>query len=288
MLPPRPSAAPAAWMPAAWDVVPAASSATPLDTADEFVSGWDVTAASSPSTGASTGVGRHGDVFDLLPDFGAVSAMRDARDAGEQAWAALVAAAADEREAQVRLELEAAYAAADAEREAAHAEALDATWAEGHAEGCAAGAAQARAALVDAVGALDAAVGEVRAHEERWMGDLRAHVAALAVAVARHVVEREIAADDGLVVALAARAVAEFPAQEALVARVHPDDLGALKAAWADAGHGGGGRQETVRWAPDARVARGGVLVEGRERIVDGRVDAALERLYRALAGHVA
>jgi flagellar biosynthesis/type III secretory pathway protein FliH len=43
------------------------------------------------------------------------------------------------------------------------------------------------------------------------------------------------------------------------------------------------GRRE-LRWTPDARVARGGVLAEGRERIVDGRVDSALERMYRALA----
>ncbi|HEY0778064.1 MAG TPA: FliH/SctL family protein, partial [Gemmatirosa sp.] len=170
-----------------------------------------------------------------------------------------------------------------AAREAAHAAALEQAWVEGHAAGCAAGEAQAGAAFADAAGALDAAVREVQAHEARWMGDLRAHVAALAVAVAQHVVGREVAADDALVVALTTRAVAEFPAGEALVARVHPDDLDALKAAW-----DGAPREGAVRWMPDARVARGGALIEGRERIVDGRVDAALERLYRALAGHVA
>ena len=37
-------------------------------------------------------------------------------------------------------------------------------------------------------------------------------------------------------------------------------------------------------WLADARVARGGCLVEGRERIVDGRVDTALERAYRRMA----
>jgi flagellar biosynthesis/type III secretory pathway protein FliH len=39
-----------------------------------------------------------------------------------------------------------------------------------------------------------------------------------------------------------------------------------------------------MSWVPDARIARGGCVVEGRERIVDGRVDSALERVYRRLA----
>jgi flagellar biosynthesis/type III secretory pathway protein FliH len=39
-----------------------------------------------------------------------------------------------------------------------------------------------------------------------------------------------------------------------------------------------------VRWLADARIQPGGCVVEGRERIVDGRVDTALERLYRKLS----
>jgi flagellar biosynthesis/type III secretory pathway protein FliH len=33
-------------------------------------------------------------------------------------------------------------------------------------------------------------------------------------------------------------------------------------------------------------VERGGCVIEGRDRIVDGRVDTALERIYRGLSGH--
>ena len=36
-------------------------------------------------------------------------------------------------------------------------------------------------------------------------------------------------------------------------------------------------------WIADARIAPGGAMVEGRERIVDARVDSALERIYRRL-----
>ncbi len=276
------AAAPAAWIPAAWDDAPAFDGPASPSDAGAFVAGW--AAAPAPPTAAAPAASAPPlGAFDALPDFTATSAMRAAWREGDSAWAALVADAADEREALVRRDLTDAYAAELAARDAAHAEALERAWAEGHAAGCVAGEADAHAAFAGAAGALDAAVCEVRAHEERWAGDLRAHIAALAVAVAHHVVGREVASDDALVVALAARAVAEYPAQEALVARVHPDDLDALKAAW-----DGAAREGAMRWMPDARVARGGALVEGRERIVDGRVDVALERLYRALAGQAA
>jgi flagellar biosynthesis/type III secretory pathway protein FliH len=39
-----------------------------------------------------------------------------------------------------------------------------------------------------------------------------------------------------------------------------------------------------VRISSDPNVMRGGALIEGRERIVDGRVDTALERVFRAIS----
>ena len=36
-------------------------------------------------------------------------------------------------------------------------------------------------------------------------------------------------------------------------------------------------------WQADPMVEPGGCVVEGRDRIIDGRVDAALERVYRRL-----
>jgi hypothetical protein len=40
-----------------------------------------------------------------------------------------------------------------------------------------------------------------------------------------------------------------------------------------------------IRWISDVSILRGGCLMEGRERIIDGRVDTALERAYRGLGG---
>jgi flagellar biosynthesis/type III secretory pathway protein FliH len=64
---------------------------------------------------------------------------------------------------------------------------------------------------------------------------------------------------------------------------VNPLDLSLLTAnAISDAGAVTGNRDAS--WLADPRVSRGGCLIEGRDRIVDGRVDTALERAYRRMA----
>jgi flagellar biosynthesis/type III secretory pathway protein FliH len=184
-----------------------------------------------------------------------------------------------------RHELEAAVRQALAEREADEQAARERLQAEAYAAGVEAGRAEAeeaaRVALGTALEALWLAAEEVRAGEARWLAALEDNVAALAAGAARLVVAREVAADDALVRELAQRAAAEFPQDHALQIRVNPADLAAVKAAFAESPRAG-----EVRFTPDARVERGGAVVEGRDRIVDGRVDTALERVYRTLSGH--
>ncbi|AHG87724.1 Flagellar assembly protein FliH/Type III secretion system HrpE [Gemmatirosa kalamazoonensis] len=163
------------------------------------------------------------------------------------------------------------------EREQLQADAYAAGVAQGRAEAQEAG----RLALASALEALWLAAEAVREGEARWLGTLQDNVAALASAAARVVVGREVRDDDGLVRDLAARATAEFPQDQSLQVRVHPSDLDTLKSTLTESRRAG-----EVRWIPDPRVERGGVVVEGRERIVDGRVDTALERVYRRLSGH--
>jgi flagellar biosynthesis/type III secretory pathway protein FliH len=290
----RAAAAPLPWLPAAWpDDVFAPDGPGAGAPGAAFVEAFGTTSGATPADGAfvaglfagAPAAAAGPALAAFLPEFGGARRAPGAParlGGGDSA----VEAACDAREAAVRAEYEARQAAeraVDAERRAAE---LDAAYAEGAAAGRAEGEAAAHAALAETAGALAAALDEVRTHESRWLADLEAHVAALAVAVARHVVEREVARDDALVTTLVARAVAEFPADQALTVRAHPADLPALRAAWA--GAAGAARSAELRWLPDAGVVRGGALVEGRERIVDGRVDAALERVYRAVGGHQA
>ena len=63
---------------------------------------------------------------------------------------------------------------------------------------------------------------------------------------------------------------------------IYLNALGSVNAIEADPLRGITGDRE-ARWLPDASIAPGGCVVEGRERIIDGRIDTALERVYRRL-----
>jgi flagellar assembly protein FliH len=211
--------------------------------------------------------------FDALPDFG------DDDDESTQTSAPAPIDPVQVRiDAAVREALEARDIEEMAIREQLQAEAYEAGIGAGRDEAEVA----ARQAFTTAIEALWLAAEEVRTSEQRWLGALQDNVAALAAASARHIVGREIAADDTLVRRLAALAVAEFPQDHPIHVRVNPADLATLREAFETPP----ARSGDLRWTADARVERGGCVVEGRDRIVDGRVDTALERIYRAVSGH--
>jgi flagellar biosynthesis/type III secretory pathway protein FliH len=157
--------------------------------------------------------------------------------------------------------------------------------AEGYERGFAEGERAARTEREPAVAAMLAALGQavegIRAHEARWLANLEENVAALAVVVARHIVQREVVADPSQLRTLVDGALAQFPADQPVTVRVHPEELQAVRTLQGEAG----GPLPELRWVADAAVGRGGCLVEGRERILDGRLDVALERAYRTLTG---
>jgi flagellar biosynthesis/type III secretory pathway protein FliH len=171
-----------------------------------------------------------------------------------------------------------AEAAAELERQLAEARA------QGYEEGRRAGEEAEGARLRTAVAVAEEALDAVREGEMRWTGAIEENICALAVAVARQVIGRELQEGGEIVVELVRRALAEFPVDQPVRIRVNPQDVASLEA------HGsganpllGGSRGQDSRWVADARIAPGGCVVEGRERIVDGRVDTALERVYRRL-----
>lgn len=140
--------------------------------------------------------------------------------------------------------------------------------------------ASARAEFQDVLRATLAVSEEMRANRETWAAALTEHLAVLAAGVAGTVIGRAHGKDPTLFIELAERAVAAFPLEEAVRIRLHPHDRAILDnedALMKVVGARG------VQWIPDEDVVRGGCIVEGRDRIVDGRVDEALCRVINAL-----
>ncbi|MHB1223545.1 MAG: FliH/SctL family protein [Gemmatimonadaceae bacterium] len=162
--------------------------------------------------------------------------------------------------------------------------------AEGRASGEAAGRAAERARLATALQSAEQALAQLRAGEARWLEQLEDNVCALAVAVARQVIGRELNADPATLTNLLRRALTEFPIDQAVSIRVNPQDMAMLAAAHPTgeslAGTAAVAPNREARWIADPSVVAGGCIVEGRERIIDGRVDAALERVYRRMTGN--
>ena len=159
---------------------------------------------------------------------------------------------------------------------------------EGYARGLADGEAKARAAaqqrVREAMTTIDEATTRLKELTAMAPFVLEENIAALAIVVARQIVAREVALDREIVPNLVRRALTEFPIDQTVRIRINPIDLSVLTT--------GNGPDETApisgardaSWLADPDVSRGGCLVEGRDRIVDGRVDTALERVYRRMA----
>jgi flagellar biosynthesis/type III secretory pathway protein FliH len=170
-----------------------------------------------------------------------------------------------------------------AEQERMSAEAYDAGFRAGRAEA----EALAEAKLDGAIKALHSAAAQLTEGESRALGVLEDNLATLAVCVARQIIAREVRTAPDITIDLIRRALSEFPIEEALRIRINPIDLSALAVAReGSAVKIASGRE--IAWVPDTRVQPGGCLIEGRERILDGRVDTALERAYRRLVNSMA
>lgn len=163
-------------------------------------------------------------------------------------------------------------------------------WTEGHATGLEEGRVEGeqaeQARLHHAVEAVERALAQIKAATAPWVDTAEENVAALAVAVARQILDREVRGSSAAFAELVRRALAEFPVDERVRIRLNPSDLAAITAMPGPDNEPfsvTGGRE--AAWVADTAVGAGGCLVEGRTRIIDGRVDVALERVYRRLTG---
>lgn len=149
-------------------------------------------------------------------------------------------------------------------------------------EGEAAGLERALRELNPTRQAAEQAASQLTVLWEELTGRTEENVMALALVVARRILEKELKTSPETVARLVEKALTHFPLDQKIRVRLNPADLTFLS------GEGQSGPPvETagreVRWIPDGTVSRGGCLVEGPEHVVDGRLDTALERIYRTV-----
>jgi flagellar biosynthesis/type III secretory pathway protein FliH len=128
--------------------------------------------------------------------------------------------------------------------------------------------------LVSTAEALDAA-------RLTMIRELEDSVYLLSLAVARHLIEREVQADPTVVQGLVQRALEAFPVGSRVEIHLNPEDLAALHSQFGLPSHDG--RAADLQWISDPTIERGGCTLETPHRIVDGRVDMALRDLYQRL-----
>lgn len=159
------------------------------------------------------------------------------------------------------------------------ADSLDEAYERGFAEGQRTEGAK----LESAIQMLQSAVANLDGVVPAWLDSLDKNVLTLAVAVARQIVGRELATDPEAIQQLVSRALTRFPVEETLTIRLHPSDLSRISAAGLENPGSDPASGRDVRWRADAHIDAGSCVVEGPERMVDGRVDKALLRIYQAL-----
>jgi flagellar biosynthesis/type III secretory pathway protein FliH len=159
---------------------------------------------------------------------------------------------------------------------------------EGYARGLADGEKKANATaqtrIDSAVALIDEVVSQMRDLASLAPAILEENIAALSIIVARQIVARAVAVEKDAVADLVRRALTEFPIEQAVRIRVNPLDLSLLTMHEANGESAPITGSREASWVADPRITRGGCLLEGRDRIIDGRVDTALERAYQRMA----
>ncbi|HEY3934427.1 MAG TPA: FliH/SctL family protein [Gemmatimonadales bacterium] len=151
-------------------------------------------------------------------------------------------------------------------------------WLEGHTSAMT----QRDAQLSDALTALQAAQRAMQDTTERLRAQVATTVHVLAVAIAQHLLEREMSADPALMQRLVIRALGLAPMNGTVVVRLNPADLTALTALGTVAEFAG--TTVDLRWTSDETILRGGCVVEGPAAIIDGRIDRALLDIYEQIS----
>jgi flagellar assembly protein FliH len=151
----------------------------------------------------------------------------------------------------------------------------------GYAAGLAAGRDQGEASVDPALRALEGIVQRLQAAEAEFAQERERNLTAVALVVARKLVQQEIEVRPEVLQTLVNRAIELVPAGTVTEVRMNPADLEALVPGIEQLALEN--RAPAVQWVGDPQLSRGSFMVDSPTRIVDGRVDTALRQLFERI-----
>lgn len=147
--------------------------------------------------------------------------------------------------------------------------------------------ARARRMAAEASQVLHAVAREWEASREEWLDRLEDNVLAVAIAVARYVLQAELSVVPEKILGVVQAALKKASVWDELIrVRLHPDDIAVLEAIKDDNFKSLLASFKDVDWIPDESLQRGECLVEGSSKLIDGRVDVALQSLYEQVGAN--
>jgi flagellar assembly protein FliH len=142
-----------------------------------------------------------------------------------------------------------------------------------------AAAKKAAAARLDAVAtAFTDTIQELAGWRGRMRREAEKDMIQLALAIARHVIQREVNVDPEVLLGVAKAALAHLEAREVYRVRVNPEDLPLLGKHLETLG-----LARTVEIVPDAVLTRGGAIFETEKGDLDASLDGQLGEIERGL-----
>ena len=170
------------------------------------------------------------------------------------------------------------------EIEAIQQQAREEGFAEGREAGFAAGVEEARELMEARLAQFDAVLATLTAPLEDLDEQVVDQIASLAMAVARHLVRRELRTDPGQVVAVVREALAALPVGARKVCvTLHPDDAALVREALAVHEDD----EDALRWkiVEDPLLTRGGCKVEAEDSRIDASVEKRLNQIIVTVLG---
>jgi flagellar assembly protein FliH len=121
---------------------------------------------------------------------------------------------------------------------------------------------------------------ELTVVRDRMIHQTERQMVDLALAIARRIIDREVAIDRDLLIAMARVALDRLGETANITVRLNPDDFAVTGAAQAARLAG-----SNIEIVADARISRGGCRVDSDLGVLDAGIDAQLQEVARALLG---